>query len=381
MPTPFRPLIPLLLVATACGLPPPTPVVPTQRDPLAHTRAWVGSIAADVIQIQPTTDSGSRRVARTFTFEGQVHTVTVDIPSRVLAGARIPPRVLRSYGSAALTDRTARFHVPLIVDPAQEPFFAALLGQLRALRDARGLDRDRYFELMTAFVQAIPYDYHAPAARFPIEVYADGTGDCDEKTRLLAGLAAREGYAVAILAFDDDNHVALGVRVQHRGFRGGPWAYVETTNAAWVGDPKFDTERIWSGHALHDAEVVPVGTGSTVYGADVDVARIAAAREALSRSIDAAEATLARAREELQRHAATLRSLESLTQRAADLDAERRAIQAYNEAVQANNAEVERYNAVVAKQRADVTLYNRLLRDAPSRAAVLPEVLARFPRI
>ena len=70
------------------------------------------------------------------------------------------------------------------------------------IRTRHNLDSDEYLELMAVFVQSIPYkSQNLSSPKYPIETYGDREGDCDDKSMLLAGLLAHEGYRVSSLLF------------------------------------------------------------------------------------------------------------------------------------------------------------------------------------
>ena len=111
------------------------------------------------------------------------------------------------------------------------------------------------------------------AAKYPVETWADRSGDCDDKALLLAGLLAREGYRVALLVFLPESHMALGIGCPAGYEYGGSgYAYLEVTNASYVGVVP-DGVRLAS-----PPLVVPIGNGTTVYGAAPGIAAIEAAR-------------------------------------------------------------------------------------------------------
>jgi hypothetical protein len=152
------------------------------------------------------------------------------------------------------------FYENLVFDPAEEPFFEALLVALRGLRDRLGLDDSGYAELLTAFVQSLDYEAGDGQPKHPIAAFADGVGDCDERSALLAGLLAREGYDVCLLLFLEEEHMAVGLRADGIDYRGTGYAYIEATSPSYIGRSPFG----WHGPA---PEVLALGDGELVYTA------------------------------------------------------------------------------------------------------------------
>ena len=350
------------------------------EDPLKAARAWVAAMPETHPEIVPTPEQGTSRASLAFTFEDQAYTVAVDIPRGVLAGARAATRGISfREGTPPPTDLDARINLPMVLDPAQEPVFTALIRELRAIRDRTTLDEDRYFELMLAMVQAIPYDEHAKDGRFPIEVLADGRGDCDEKARLLAGLAAREGYGVALLVFDADEHMAVGIRDPSNGFRGTPWAFVETTTPSLVTFPFPDPEKP---EMKRDPLVVEVGAGTRGYGAGADIRQIVDGKRRLQELLAATRDELTRADQALDASRARLEALERTVERSNGRDPAnaKAALDAHAEGVRTHNTEVARLREQAAAHDADVALYNAIVRGPTSRAPLAARLRARFSR-
>src|SRR5665647_614116 len=236
---------------------------------------------------------GPVAVAHMFAFERETETIGVTIDAPILAGARAGEKEVMIRGEVPEEEWIAGAYRAQVFDPAQDRFYGDLLGGFREVRDRRGLDSDRYLELMAAAVQQLPY-VTAPgtAAKYPVETWADGSGDCDDKTLLLAGLLAREGYRVALLVFLPESHMSLGVGCpEGHDYGGSGYAYLEVTNGSYVGAVP---DGIGNGIRLSSEPlIVPIRNGTTIYGAAPEVAAIEAARlrarahvEALGPEID-----------------------------------------------------------------------------------------------
>lgn len=156
-------------------------------------------------------------------------------------------------------------------DPALDSFYTDMLKEIRRTRYNGGynLTDDEYLEMVTSFVQQIPYDNTtAGNPRYPVEVIFDGKGDCDEKALLLNALLSREGYDVALLAFPSLQHVTSGIRIHlpsnkpsFRVFsdKNRDYVYIETTSTRLIGFYGDDYDK------APQPIVVPVGTGTLQY--------------------------------------------------------------------------------------------------------------------
>ena len=278
--------------------------------------------------IQPVPVEGGtyRDIAMNFRFEGVDRSITIPVNGTVYYGAQ------QAKKEALLTkDIPDSIFIPayyrsFLYEPDQEEFFQALTGAFRDLRTRGGLDDDEYLELMTVAVQSLPYktDGLITAPKFPIETYVDGQGDCDDKSLLLAGLFAREGYTVALLYFSPEAHMAVGVKGYQCEYRDTGYGYVATTNLSFVG---VSSDQLAGGVNLTSTPlVIPVGDGTKLYGQCQETQAI---ERALERSED--------------RAASLSRDLATLSARMSDLRSRGRYME-YNQLLPQQQAVTEEYN-------------------------------------
>jgi hypothetical protein len=98
------------------------------------------------------------------------------------------------------------------------------------------------------------------------------TGVCEEKSRLICLLLMHEGYAVADLQFDAENHAAVGVRGRGPTYGNSGWVFIESTGVSYVSEipEEFD-----GGTKLtSEPSVIPIGNGSKSYDSANEVERI-----------------------------------------------------------------------------------------------------------
>ncbi len=304
--------------------------------------------------IDPVAGTANQAVTHTFTFEGKPRTVTVDVDGPVLAGAQAADKSVIRFGRAHENDWIESYYPAFIFEEHQDAFYSALLGQLRGIRDAEGLDADRYVELMTGFVQSIEYriDPGDLSPKFPVETFADRAGDCDDKALLLGGLLAREGYDVAILLFAPEEHVALGIKANGLEYRETGYAYIETTLRGYVGVPP---DSIGDGKLLEsEAQVFPLEGGSASFGAADQVAAIVAASNDLEAGVTALAKDITTADAKLKGLEANVRNLKArMDSRSTSGDTA-----AYNALVPEYNAAASTYNDAVAARNDTVARHN-----------------------
>ena len=300
-------------------------------------------------------------ITHEFMFEGAPVTITVKVDGGLYAGAAAAEKTVTRFGNARENDWIEDYYPAFVNEEHQEGFYADVLAAFRAVRDARGLDDDRYAELLTVFAQSLTYrtDPVDLSPKFPVETFVDGDGDCDDKTLLLGGLLAREGYDVAILLFEAEEHVSLGIRSAGDGYKGTGYDFVETTAPAFIG---MVPDSFAGGITLTSTpRVFRIDGGTRGYGAGDQVAAILEGRRrtietgmALAREVEAADAELvalegrvSAARAELD----ALRAAGRIAEYNARVDAYNALVSSYNTAAAARNALADRYNAMTAVDR------------------------------
>jgi hypothetical protein len=293
-----------------------------------------------------------RDVGIDFSFEGVSHSVTIPVNGTVYFGAQ------RAQKQAILTREipdsifVPTYYLAFLNDPNQEEFFRELTGAFRDIGARESLDDDEYLELMTVSVQSLPYesDGTLTAPKFPVETYVDGTGDCDDKSLLLAGLLGREGYSVALFYFKPEAHMAVGVKGYRCDYRGTGYGYVGTTNLSLVG---VATTHLTGGVDLVSAPlVIPVANGTRLYGSCQETAAI---EDALERTESRADSLS--------------RDLTSLQQKMNDLHSQGR----YTE----YNPLVGQYGALVKDYNANAEAHNYILTHQDDRKGTYAWLQAR----
>ncbi len=293
-----------------------------------------------------------------YVFPFQDRTVVVDVrpDAGVYAGAKASDKSARIYDHSIPDEEwRAGIYRALISDPGQDGFFSALLAQFRREREANRLDPDEYAELLAVFVQSIPYETQDEISpRFPVETFVEGIGDCDDKSLLLAALLSREGYRTALLYFEPERHMAVGIGCPGTGYMDSGYAYIETTNVTLVGNPPRE---LAGGTVLSSVPIViSIGEGTLGYHRCSETAEIGTAIAGMGRELSALgseirdrERTLKEKRELLDSEKASM-----------DLLQLRGDFAGYNRRVAAYNARVEEYNQIRSGLLLLVERYNRI---------------------
>lgn len=272
--SPLHPVIPVKKTPAPATAPAGTPQVKETSYVIVETPEPVPANVSDnsqqsyqdlVIIPGPTDSIVNRRFD--FRYRSDNYVVNIPVNTSLYRAATVSPNKQQVFGS----EDFGFLYREMMEDPALDSFYTDMLKEIRKTRYKGGynLTDDEYLEMVTSFVQQIPYDNTtAGNPRYPVEVIFDGKGDCDEKALLLNGLLSREGYDVALLAFPSLKHVASGIRINiasskpsFRIFSDGirDYVYIETTTTRLIGFYGDDFIKV------PQPIVVPVGTGTLQY--------------------------------------------------------------------------------------------------------------------
>lgn len=177
-----------------------------------------------------------------------------------------------------------RYYSAIAYDPAQDQMYAELLGFFDAYSDNHSLTGDEYIELLTTYVQNIPYKTSGREIKFPIETVIEEWGDCDDKSILLAGLLDKKGYDAGVFLFKKDNHMAAGVKGGYQtDYENSGYSLIETTRYAYIGEIP---ELLHHGSDHGNYAFYRIGDGTDVYTASWQIQTILDVRDTAYAALD-----------------------------------------------------------------------------------------------
>jgi len=195
-----------------------------------RTRALCLLLAALLVvslQAQPQ----AHAMHRTYVWEyaGRTWSLSYAFPSSVYDAQRSSPRnlVYSAYGS-------------YVSDPRDDEILRDFLGQVERL--AAGLNIWDRLNLILALVQSLPYaEESCEYPRYPLETLIDQRGDCEDAAILAVALVREMGFSAVLLAFLEERHVGVGIRVlppcyadlQAYEWGGDLYYYLEATSPGW----------------------------------------------------------------------------------------------------------------------------------------------------
>jgi hypothetical protein len=129
-----------------------------------------------------------------------------------------------------------------INDARDDRQLQSLIDELERLAADAGLNVWEKLNLVIAFVQSIPYVGEAcEYPRYPLETLVEWKADCEDAAILAGALLRQMRFDVVLLAFLEEKHMALGIRVVPPTpvedppyvWNGGAYYYVEPTSIGW----------------------------------------------------------------------------------------------------------------------------------------------------
>ncbi len=283
----------------------------------------------------------------------------------------------------------------LFLTPAQgDTSLSSVAQSLADLGRERDLTEDQLVELVTAFVQNIPYDQDKTDRRaagqsgaaektlYPYEVLSEKKGVCQDKSYLAYRLLQELGYGVAIFLFPDpkDNHMAVAVACPASSdtYDSG-YCFVETTSPgnkigiipelvpeSRVATALIPIEDTQADQASEDYQ--PLGrvevlnmtpgkmytaTAETIKKRD-ELARMQETIHRLKRELDQKKAAILSEEQVISQYDSRLAKLK----RAKDSAGYNELVKPYNQAVDRLAAHVSAYNRLASESNALIRRYN-----------------------
>jgi len=151
---------------------------------------------------------------------------------------------LEEYARARELPHTVNYtdYANYVLDPIGDVAISSLILELETLAFNAGLNVWEKLNLIIAFVQSLEYETEVHEyPKYPIETLVEGRGDCEDFSILSAAILKQMGFGVVLLAFTQEMHMAIGIRVLPPGetdshcyvWNGDSYYYLETTAAGW----------------------------------------------------------------------------------------------------------------------------------------------------
>ncbi len=154
-----------------------------------------------------------------FEYKQVEHNLTLAIPVRDYLYYKERPRPSWLNYSAMALHPYHYFaeYISMATDSGDDHLINSVVGYLAEVAAADGLKgRDRA-ELALTLVQSLTYigdnvtTSFDEYPRYPVETLFDREGDCEDTSILLAAILTEMGYDVALLLFEEFDHIGLGI--------------------------------------------------------------------------------------------------------------------------------------------------------------------------
>ena len=250
-----------------------------------------------------------------------------------------------------------------------------LATSLKQLSQEKKLSNDQIIELALAFIQSIPYD-HVRAqeilsgngkTNYPYETLYENKGVCSDKSFLLANLLENLGYGVALLTFENEKHMAVGIKCPDEfssydsgycyaettasGFRIGMIPDINSKEGSAVPMEKNNYSEIsqFDAKKLGEPKIFPVSDGKTYSGITDSLA--------LAKKIDNLNREINTFRKNLE---AQKRDFESDESKLLEMEKKLKKLERNGDYTEYNNL-VEDYNDLLKKYKKKIKIYNELI--------------------
>ncbi|MBU0595902.1 hypothetical protein KJ567_04380 [Candidatus Bipolaricaulota bacterium] len=129
-----------------------------------------------------------------------------------------------------------------VSDTRDDDELCGLVAALETLARNAGLDVWEKLNLVISFAQSIPYvSEEGEYPRYPLETLVEMKADCEDASILTAALLRQMGFGVVLLAFLEEHHMGVGVRVlpadaselTYYTWNGDVYYYLEPTSVGW----------------------------------------------------------------------------------------------------------------------------------------------------
>ena len=171
------------------------------------------------------------------------------------------PRTFVCYGGVCPS--SSEMQLSFVNEPNEQPYISNLADEIKIITPIQ----DDQARIAVSLVQNIPYDWAAfnsnsVKGRYPYETLYDNTGVCEEKSVLLASLLRDLGFGTALLRFDVENHMTVGIKCPDQyAYMGTGYCFIEPTapniitysSGDYVGVGKLSSQPV----------VIPVSDGAS----------------------------------------------------------------------------------------------------------------------
>ncbi len=347
-----------------------------------------GSKSNEIVRNIP--HEGQQTKIFTWTYDGKAYTIAIDLYDSLYHHYFTHQKIFK-YSGDLPSDWKEKYLKMFLYAAPGDTTLDELAQRLLRIGLAHDLSDDQIVELVVSFVQSIPYDTPkkeriAAGVRpteetlvYPYETLYQNTGVCSDKSVLLYRLLHSLGYGVALLAYDRQQHMSVGIQCpqEYASYENG-YCYIETTNTLPIGvipSLNENSRRAVAPVALLDAQrlsddvQVYFPTKGKVYTGIVRTRTYVDELNNISVSIQEQKEKIAAKREKINRLSKTLNELTRKLQKykkAQEWNKYNAHVDAYNDTLKEYKERIKKINKRIDEYNATIRRYNNLLRKLVS---------------
>ncbi|MFZ2976148.1 MAG: transglutaminase-like domain-containing protein [Candidatus Moraniibacteriota bacterium] len=299
-----------------------------------------------------------------------------------------------SYPNELPNDWEKDYYSMFLQKNASDNSIFQIANDLKNLGAEKKLTDDQIVELTLAFVQSIPYDHVRAEAIlsgtgqtiYPYETLYQNQGVCSDKSFLLANLLSEMGYSTALLAYDDEHHMAVGIGcpAEFSSYDSG-YCYAETTSSGFrIGMiPNINSKEgsavpmekksysqnsevsQFDAKKLGEPKIFPISSGKT-YSGIADSLALAKKIDALNREITTLEKNLIAQKSDFSADEEKLSELEKKLKKLeknGDYKEYNKLVEDYNDLLKKYKKKIKIYNEQIDIYNQKINLYNSLVKS------------------
>ncbi|MDD5464285.1 MAG: hypothetical protein PHP62_03990 [Candidatus Moranbacteria bacterium] len=371
----------LLYVYQKKGLESPSQIIPALQELVSETKTQLETEK----KTNPFPEL-QNPVSREFNWEykGVKYKLTETLYQSVYEYYKTAPKMF-SYTGELKQNWQEEYYGMFLTRDENDKSIASLATKLQDLGLKHKLSDDQIVDLTLAFVQAIVYDdakaknilaqTNSETILYPYETLFQQSGVCSDKSLLAVALLREMGYGVAIFAYEQDNHMAIGIACpKNLSTYDSGYCYAETTS---VGNkigiiPSFDSV---SNKAVGADELTALDSTQAQQAVLQQLTQVTIYQQTLGRQylgiietkkiiaeIDSLKKSITIMLPELQAQKKTIakqeKKLEDMRNELEKLQNDQN-VEKYNELVGEYNNYLENYKKTVKKYNEKVALYNK----------------------
>ncbi|WOF16172.1 hypothetical protein F1737_05350 [Methanoplanus sp. FWC-SCC4] len=347
------------------------------------TAGCINGIFADLSPEYPSipVDSGPSEyisVTNSFLFQDSKITITIPVDKKVYLSAYSSDKYAYFYEEQLPGNSWSdEYYNSFVNDPQLNPLYTSVIGELRNIREEMNLDSDEYAELIFTYVQSIPYHTNEirTEPKFPVEMVYENSGDCDDKAIFASGILFREGYDVVLFEFEEEEHMAVGIKSTDCGYMDTEYAFVEVTDVNYVSWP---TEKLDGDKPLESVPyVIKVGNGTYGYESCDEVSYIYSALNKIEEKVSESESLIDSKKiksESLYEEISLLDDKMSRLKAGGKINEYNALVSSYNEKIRVYNSTFDEIEKLIAQHNNYIKLYNYIIDHKYDRKGVFENI-------